>query len=337
MCAVQVTFLKCGGVALGTALHHIAIDAVSAFQFFQTWSAFCRDGDGAAAALERPCHDRTLLRARSPPFVHPDALTVFCPPKQQTPSQEPSAGAVANDIFVLSKDQVGALKRACTGGVSTFCAVSAHVWRCVCAARRLPPDAATRLILPANVRRSLRPPLPDRYFGNGVIMLGASGKVRDIVPSEEIWLASVAGRISGVINRMDDELVRSAIDYLELADMAALPAGSMAETELRMVSWLGMPVYDADFGKPLVMHLAVQQRARVVYSTFFKHKPLLPSSPPPTTLPPQMPPPTALLPRMAATTELLEELAEREAPAADADSAKNVEDQAMVEWRRHGQ
>lgn len=40
---------------------------------------------------------------------------------------------------------------------------------------------------------------------------------------------------------------------------------------------------------------------------------------------------------MAATTELLEELAEREAPAADADSAKNVEDQAMVEWRRHGQ
>ncbi|KAM0831255.1 hypothetical protein ACQ4PT_065673 [Festuca glaucescens] len=299
MCAVQVTFLKCGGVALGTALHHIAIDAVSAFQFFQTWSAFCRDGDGAAAALERPCHDRTLLRARSPPFVHPDALTVFCPPKQQTPSQEPSAGAVANDIFVLSKDQVGALKRACTGGVSTFCAVSAHVWRCVCAARRLPPDAATRLILPANVRRSLRPPLPDRYFGNGVIMLGASGKVRDIVPSEEIWLASVAGRISGVINRMDDELVRSAIDYLELADMAALPAGSMAETELRM--------------------------------------PLLPSSPPPTTLPPQMPPPTALLPRMAATTELLEELAEREAPAADADSAKNVEDQAMVEWRRHGQ
>jgi shikimate O-hydroxycinnamoyltransferase len=66
MCGIQVNFLKCGGVALGTALHHVAIDAVSAFHFFQTWSAFSKDGD--AAGLELPCHDRTLLRARSPPF-----------------------------------------------------------------------------------------------------------------------------------------------------------------------------------------------------------------------------------------------------------------------------
>ncbi|XBH64809.1 hypothetical protein VPH35_118504 [Triticum aestivum] len=83
MLAVQVTFFKCGGVALGTALHHVAIDALSAFHFFQTWSAFSRDGagDGAgavAAALELPCHDRTLLRARSPPrVVNPDSLSVF--------------------------------------------------------------------------------------------------------------------------------------------------------------------------------------------------------------------------------------------------------------------
>jgi shikimate O-hydroxycinnamoyltransferase len=80
MCGVQVNFLKCGGVALGMALHHIAVDATCAFHFFQTWSAFSRDGDAAAVALERPCHDRTLLRPRFPPVVHPDALTVFCPP-----------------------------------------------------------------------------------------------------------------------------------------------------------------------------------------------------------------------------------------------------------------
>ncbi|VAI38451.1 unnamed protein product [Triticum turgidum subsp. durum] len=36
MCAVQVTFLKCGGVALGTALHHVAADAISAFHFFES-------------------------------------------------------------------------------------------------------------------------------------------------------------------------------------------------------------------------------------------------------------------------------------------------------------
>ncbi|XP_037416878.1 putrescine hydroxycinnamoyltransferase 1-like [Triticum dicoccoides] len=128
----------------------------------------------------------------------------------------------------------------------------------MCAARRLPPDATTRLTFPANVRRLLRPPLPARYFGNAIITLGTAGKVRDI-GSEE--LASVAGRINGAVRRMDDELVRSAIDYLEM-NGGKQPAGTLPETELRVFSWLGMPMYDADFGwgKPLAMHRALEER-----------------------------------------------------------------------------
>ncbi|XP_037450977.1 putrescine hydroxycinnamoyltransferase 1-like [Triticum dicoccoides] len=239
--AVQVTFFKCGGVALGTALHHVAIDALSAFHFFQTWSAFSRDeaGDGAGAAataLELPCHDRTLLRARSPPrVVNPDALSVFLPLKNDPniPVPEPSGPAV-NEIFVLSNDQVTALKRAC-GGASTFCVLFAHVWRCLCAARRLPTDAETRFSFPANFRRSLRPSLPARYFGNGIIMVGTACKVRDVVATDgskdQAPLASVAGRIRDVVRGLDDELVRSSIDYLETAP--TMPAAcSMPATEL---------------------------------------------------------------------------------------------------------
>ncbi|XP_037418314.1 putrescine hydroxycinnamoyltransferase 1-like [Triticum dicoccoides] len=271
MCAIQVTFMGCGGVVLGTALHHAAVDAPSVFHFFRTWSAFSRDRDGhvagpGGAALELPCHDRTLLRARTPPMVHPDAFTVFCP--KLSLSETSGIGPVVSEIFAVSKDQVAALKRACTssgdgGRVSTFVAVSAHVWRSMCAARRLPPDATTRLTFPANVRRLLRPPLPARYFGNAIITLGTAGKVRDI-GSEE--LASVAGRINGVVRRMDDELVRSAIDYLEM-NGGKQPAGTLPETELRVFSWLGMPMYDADFGwgKPLAMHRALEERGGIVY------------------------------------------------------------------------
>ncbi|KAM0831252.1 hypothetical protein ACQ4PT_065670 [Festuca glaucescens] len=269
VCAIQVTFLKCGGVALGVAVHHAVVDGISTGHFLRTWSAFSSGDGAAAAALEPPCHDRTLLRARSPPRVHPDALSVFCP--KLSPSQSGMSDAVVNEIFTISKDQVAALKRICSfggGSVSTFCAMGALVWRCVCAARRLQPDAMTRLTFQANVRRSLRPPLPDSYFGNGIIMLCATGKVRDIASAEQ--LASVAGRIGGAIRRMNDELVRSAIDYME-RDMTtgrlATPAGGMSDTELLVVSWLGMPFYDVDFGwgKPLVMHRAVQQRAGLVY------------------------------------------------------------------------
>ncbi|CAO2148514.1 unnamed protein product [Urochloa humidicola] len=96
--AVQVTFFKCGGVALGTALHHVSIDALSAFHFIQTWSAFSKDGD--RAAVELPCHDRTLLRARSPPSVHPDALSMFHPNFTLTDSSAP----IATQVFSISKD-----------------------------------------------------------------------------------------------------------------------------------------------------------------------------------------------------------------------------------------
>jgi shikimate O-hydroxycinnamoyltransferase len=134
----------------------------------------------------------------------------------------------------------------------------------VCAARRLPPDATTRLIFPANVRASLSPKLPGSFFGNGIIMLGATGKVRDIASKGQ--LASVAGWIRGAISRMDDELVRSAIDYFEIAGgQTSNQAGSMPETELRVVSWRGM--HDADFGrgKPLMVHRAVQPYAGIAY------------------------------------------------------------------------
>uniref|UniRef100_A0ACD5XFW3 Uncharacterized protein n=1 Tax=Avena sativa TaxID=4498 RepID=A0ACD5XFW3_AVESA len=248
VCAIQVTFMRCGGVALGVAVHHAVVDGISTFHFLGTWSDFSsRDRDcPAVAALELPCHDRSLLRPRSPPVVHHDALSVFFP--ELSPSENEMSDVVVNEIFVISKDQVAALnKRACTSGsdgaASTFCTLSAHVWRCLCAARRLPPDATTRLTFPANVRRSLRPPLPDSYFGNGIIVLGSTGKVRDIIAPEssEEPLASVAGRVRRAIRRMDSELVRSAMDYLELQMADSLPApgtpvGRLTETELMVVS-----------------------------------------------------------------------------------------------------
>ncbi|CAM0885123.1 unnamed protein product [Alopecurus aequalis] len=270
MCAVQVTFLKCGGVTLGTALHHAAVDGFSAFHFFQTWSSFSRDGN--AAALDLPCHDRTLLRARSPPFVHPDALTMFRP--KLPPCELPPTVHVVNEIFSISKDQVAALKRACTGGsgaVSTFCVVTAHVWRCLCTSRRLPPDTMTHLGFSANIRRSLRPPLPDTYFGNAIITLGAAGKAQDIIASEDNQpLASVVSRIRGAITRMDDELVRSAVDHMELEMAGSLPAilvGNNPLTDLWVVSWLGMPMYDADFGwgRPTVIHRAAHKNIGVAH------------------------------------------------------------------------
>ncbi|GJN19546.1 hypothetical protein PR202_gb06833 [Eleusine coracana subsp. coracana] len=258
--AIQVTFMKCGGVALGTALHHFSIDAKSASLFFNTWAAFCRDG--YSADVEAPCHNRALLRARSPPVVNPEHRSIICPTPRFT---EPS-GPMTSEFFSLSKEQLGALKKLC-GGASTFCAVSALVWQSTLVARRLAPETETRVMFPVNVRRMMKPPLPDSYFGNAVIFLMSTSTVRDIT-SEPLY--STAKRIAGIIGRVDDGLVRSAVDCLSLAerDNQTLKAtGSVPETDLVMVSWLGMPLYDIDFGwgKPRVMSRAESVRGGFVY------------------------------------------------------------------------
>nr|CAB3483094.1 unnamed protein product [Digitaria exilis] len=268
MMAIQVTFLKCGGVALGVSFHHAAIDGISAFHFLRTWASICRDGeDRAAMEIELPCHDRTLLRPRSPPAVHPNTLSVFCP---NLTVHEPS-GPNASEVFTITKDQLASLKRLC-GGVSTFCAVSALVWRCACVARRIPPDAEARVVISANIRRSLRPPLPSTYFGNAIISLTATATTRDVASET---MVSVAARVKGAVVRMDDEVVRSAIDYFELADeteddlppMIPRGRGVLPVTELRIVSWLGMPWHGADFGwgKPRVMGLAESNHGGFVH------------------------------------------------------------------------
>ncbi|CAM0874993.1 unnamed protein product [Alopecurus aequalis] len=258
--AVQVTFLRCGGVVLGTEVHHAVMDGFSTFHFIRTWASYCRDGAGAVIELF-PCHDRALLRARSPPLVRPETVPMFC---SKLTMHEPS-GVVATEVFTISNDKLHGLKRLC-GGVSTFCAVSALVWQCVCIARQLDPAATTRMNFPVDVRHRLKPPLPDGYFGNGVVNVFATAVVKDVVSES---LASVASRVKATTQRFDDELLRSAVDYFEMAGKGGRPedSGNLPETELRMNSWYHLRTYEADFGwgKPRVMTRAETVRGGWVY------------------------------------------------------------------------
>ncbi|XP_037449716.1 hydroxycinnamoyltransferase 4-like [Triticum dicoccoides] len=262
LCAIQVTFLKCGSVVLGMATHHGALDGTAMFHFLQTWTAFSRDGDRALVNL--PCHDRSRLYARDPPVVHPDALSVFCP--KMILSQTSIVNKL--EVFTVRKDHLSTLKLTC-GGVSTFSALTAHTWQCMCLARRLPPDSTTRLAFMANVRRRMTPPLPDGYFGNAIININVAEEAQSITSGD---LAFVARRIKDTITRVDDELVHSAVDYVELAlaerDNRHTPAmGNLPVTDIRVVNWLGLPLYDLDFswGKPLAVMRAESSRGGLVH------------------------------------------------------------------------
>ncbi|VAI32722.1 unnamed protein product [Triticum turgidum subsp. durum] len=244
---LQVTFFRCGGVALGTAMHHFVIDGRSAFHFIQTWASIAR-GDASATVL--PSLDRTPLRARSPPTVHFDHSREYrlTAPASTDP---PVAGGVkpsleyASAILRVTGAQAAALRaRAGAPRVSTFRALVAHVWRCACAARSLAPDAESRLYTMIDMRARLSPPLPDAYFGNAVVRTSVSARVGDLLSGP---LGFGARRLRAATGQ-GDEYARSVVDYLETVDMGALPRSGLPGTDLRVISWMGMPSHDADFG-----------------------------------------------------------------------------------------
>jgi shikimate O-hydroxycinnamoyltransferase len=77
----------------------------------------------------------------------------------------------------------------------------------------------------------------------------------DLISKPVNYAASI---IHEVLVRMDDEYMRSALDYLELQpDFTALirEAHMFRCPNINIVSWARLPIYDADFGwgKPIFM------------------------------------------------------------------------------------
>ncbi|KAG0513181.1 hypothetical protein BDA96_10G079900 [Sorghum bicolor] len=263
---VQVTYLRCGGVVLALSMHHSLCDARGAAHFLETWASIARGDDAAANANAPvpPCFDYRLLAARPGP-----ARAVLYEHREYKP--EPVLDAVAaaasdddyaSAIIVMTKAQVGALRARCPGA-STFRAVVALVWQCVCRARALPPDAETRLYSMIDMRSRLDPPLPPGYFGNAVVRTSVSATAGEVVGNP----VGYAARRALAATSQGDDYARSLVDYLEGVDAMNLPRSGISRAHLRAISWVGMSLYKADFGwgAPAFMGPALMYYSGFVY------------------------------------------------------------------------
>nr|XP_010911178.1 putrescine hydroxycinnamoyltransferase 1 [Elaeis guineensis] len=250
----QVTFLKCGGVCLGVNLHHSATDGLGVLHFLNTWSDIAR-GVGLRAP---PFLDRTLLQPRSPLTILFGHVEYLC-----LPSEDPSKAVIPLAepmILKISRDQLDSLKNSCSGnraGVSTFRALAAHIWRCACVVRKLPSFRETRLYISTDARNRLKPPLPPTYLGNAAFRTSAVATAGEVISGP---LEHLAEKIHAATVRSNDEFVRSLINFFEIANMRRMHPMSWAlrGTNIYVVSWLRLPIYEADFGwgKPVFMALA---------------------------------------------------------------------------------
>lgn len=164
-------------------------------------------------------------------------------------------GPIVSDLFIFSKELVSSLKsRAAEYAIpgdrpfSSYEVLSAHVWRCACLARNLQDVQMTKLYIATDGRSRLQPPLPFDYFGNVIFTATPMECVGRLVHTP---LADAVRHIRKTVQIMDDEYLRSALDYLQLQpDLGCFSRGAhtFRSPNLGITSWVRLPIYGADFG-----------------------------------------------------------------------------------------
>ena len=141
--------------------------------------------------------------------------------------------------------------------------ITGHIWVCASKARNIDNDKSkqsTVVQIVVNIRQRLRTPIPKNFCGNAALI--------SITPQCEFGelmsqpLSYAAKKIREASWKMTDEYVKSAIDFLATQEdicwtrtsssssssIVRVKGTSLSNPNLSIVSWLSMPIYDADFG-----------------------------------------------------------------------------------------
>ncbi|CAJ1920201.1 unnamed protein product [Sphenostylis stenocarpa] len=267
----QVTRFPCGFVTLGLALCRAIVDGTSVSGFVNSWAKLAR-GESLDSGLI-PLLGRTKLDSfklnKPPRFGHPE----FLPPPSWTQRDELMQQELGTAMLVITKGQVRKLKyKACDfgsgygkgpiRGYTSFEVLSGHLWRCVCKVRysgdmRQP----TRLTTLVNCRNRLRPSLPTAYFGNATFPTVTETCSFDDIMQKPLGYA--VGKVREAIERMRDEYVRSALDYIACVEDMDLFRDTFynsggkdkEDPNLYVVGWTNFASFATDFGwgKPVCL------------------------------------------------------------------------------------
>ncbi|KAF5804672.1 putative transferase [Helianthus annuus] len=264
---LQVTRFVCGGFSLGLSISHAVADGQSALHFVSEWARVSR-----GELVETPPYlDRKVLRAGDPPrtlkMVNHEQ---FCPPPVLIDGENERENETTVTMLKLTATQVEKLrnkanqiqKSEVSRGFTRYEAITAHIWRTSCKARKHKPEQPTALAFCVDIRNKMRPPLPQKYFGNAIVNMIATGCSGEIVSNP---LGFVSSKIRDAIKNVDDEYVNSVIDFLKNQDDLSrfrelIPTSGdeghfYGNPNVGVISWLTLPLYGADFGWGKEVHM----------------------------------------------------------------------------------
>lgn len=251
---VQVTNLRCGGMILCAAINHCLCDGIGTSQFLNAWAHITSNPNSDPPI--KPFHSRHVLKPRSPAqvtFTHP-VFSNFTPEKQENghfavntylQSQRLVATSITfnpSQILTLKSKIIPAQK--CT----TFEALASLTWQAWVRSVNLSQLLNIKLFFSVNIRKKLKPELPQGYYGNGFVLGCAETTVKDLVNNNICHGVKLVQQAKSCLT---DDYIRSMIDLLEEDKKLKIDLSGT----LIISQWSKFGLEDLDFGsgKPLQM------------------------------------------------------------------------------------
>ncbi|KAF1884083.1 hypothetical protein Lal_00013043 [Lupinus albus] len=223
LASLQLTQFSCGSLALASHYNHCILDGVAVRDFEANLAALTRGDD----FIIIPDPNRTPLRSRIPPKIsHPhheysksvDIVNLFT--VRGTSGTNARHLMTENQIHVLhlSPQHIASFKKKALKDTNlknstTFQVVAAKIWKARSIATKMAEDKVSTMLFPVDARKRVVPELPDGFAGNALVPGYARATVRELMELEDAYHIR---KVQEGIERLNDEYIKSGIDWLEV-------------------------------------------------------------------------------------------------------------------------
>ncbi|XP_068486508.1 acyltransferase GLAUCE-like [Phaseolus vulgaris] len=223
LASLQLTQFGCGSLALASHYNHCTLDGFAIRDFEVNLGALTRGED----LIIVPNADRTLLRARNPPTVtHPHfeyskaTVTHNLFTLRGKSDTNVIQSVLENQIHVLhlppqsiASFKKKALEDKTLKSITTFQVVAAKIWKARSIAIGMSEEKVSTMLFPVDVRKRVVPELPNSFAGNALVPGFARATVKELKELED---GCHIRKVQEGVERLDDEYIKSGIDWLEV-------------------------------------------------------------------------------------------------------------------------
>lgn len=254
--AVQVTFFRCDGMAVGLLINHRIADALSFFMFANAWAAAARNEYDdmprpifKSAAIFPARHNVAMYKRGATGMMQEELVCkIFT-----FPASKISILRDRYDRYADTTDDVFTKRRP-----TRVEALSAFLWSRFIAAKELKPDPNKifTVLHAVNLRTRVDPPLSEYYFGNICCFTIAIVPYMEGSDSDQAGcrlVQQVRESIRGVNGDYIEKLREG--EHLNFLKKRAMQAYKNELVTLNFTSLCRFPLYEADFGwgKPVLV------------------------------------------------------------------------------------